>query len=1051
MNTCWTTVGAARRGCTSRTLAFLICASVCLSAQAATYYVDAVNGNDGWTGTVNVPTGTPSSNGPWRTLARVQSATLAAGDNIFLRCDQTWRESLSISATGTAAAPILIGKFSPATCTNNPVISGEQPVPDYAWSRQSGNVYQARYPVNLVRTTGNTAGFSAWSANANHSLLADASCATSTSPCITLISGTSQTLAISGNFAVEAGNRLNIEYRVKLPAGVSVTVIPRRGAAPFDTVGTARTIVGTGDWQNFVYESTFAVTSAAARIDFVVPAGGRQLSVTNLRVGYTSPAPKQLLFGAAALAAAHHPNRGFDSTRPNSLFAAIGADSDRIADSGGIVSTYLTPGANFVLPPDGSVTPGLGITVRTNAWIVDEMKVASIQNGNIVFDRPSSYQIDRNWGFYLTGARWMLDSPGEWHYDSATSLLTVWMPDSLAPAARLSASGSDVGLDLSDAAYVYANNIDVRGFTTGVRMLRGNTLRFLNGTIANSGEFGVDAVNCQLCEVRGNVINNSLRDAVSATTLSGETTDGLRVIGNRITNSGVSGPTPGVLDLPVRSIGALRGGLNAVVQDNVVTNAANIGIFVGRGSTVTGNRVENSCLVLNDCAGIYTRSADNNSTISNNTVMNVLGNTDGMPSYMTTLTNGIYLDDLTSGVVASNNTIVGADNGVHLHNAFLNTVSNNTFYDNRRFQIWAQEGSKRLRASGDLYDNQINGNRFFPAVPLNPIQQETTFSSTNNFATYTGNRYSTLLLRTVASEQWNTGSDSHDLPDWKSIRGQDLSATEINSIGYATFSSTGTNQVPNGKLANGLTGWTYWNATSPFGSIALEACPQGNCIRFVAGASFSLLSTPNFSTVQDTWYRISFDAKTSTANQPVLVTVRRGGGGINGYEGLAAGSQNFTGSTNWTRYSFAFKATKSVTAGDPATGDFGARIDFDRTGPGTTITLSNVEMIPLAPVETSLKTRILVNSTGVAANVNCPDQASAPALCTQFVKFSDGLPIPWPYLLPARSSEVIFSRDATLIDSDNDSVPTFQDQCPNTAAGSYTNARGCSFVQSPAG
>ena len=1050
MKVSWTITRAARCAYLSRALLLLVSAGFSLVAQATTYYIDALNGNDGWSGTANVPSGAPLNNGPWRTLARVQAATLAPGDNIRLRCDQTWREPLTLSATGTAVAPILVGRYAPASCTNNPVINAEQAIPDYAWTRQSGNVYQVRYPVNLLRTAGSTAGFTAWSANADHTLLADTSCASPTSACVTLTSGASQTLAISGNFAVEAGNRLNIEFRVRAPSGVSIIVIPRRGAVPWDTLGTIRTIVGTGNWQTFTYESTFTTSSSVARVDFVVPAG-RQLSITDLRVGFAAATPTQLLSMGTALPVAHHPNRGFDSTRPTSMFASIGANADRVALNGGTVSTYLTPGANFVLPPGGSVTPGLGITVRTNGWMMDELKVANQQNGNIVFDRPSTYPIDRNWGFFLSGARWMLDSPGEWHYDPATSLLTVWMPDSLAPRARLGLSTGDVGLDLSNSAFVYVSNVDVRGFTVGVRMRSGNTLRFLNGTIANSGEFGVDAVDCQLCELRGNVINNSLRDAVSATTMTGETTDGLRVIANRITNSGASGQTSSALDLPLRSLGAVRGGKNAVIQDNIITNTGYIGIRANPGSVVTGNRVENACLILDDCAGIYTLGADNASNITSNAVINVVGNTDGMPSFMTTLTSGLYFDDLSSGVVASNNTITGADNGLHLHNAFLNTITNNTFYGNRRYQVWAQEGSKRLHANGDLYGNLVSGNRFFPAVPLHPIQQETVFGSTNNFATYSGNRYSTLLLRTVANEQWGTGASSHDLPTWQSARGQDQTATEINSIGYATFSSTGTNQVPNGKLSNGKSGWTYWNATAPFGSVIVEACPQGNCIRFVAGATPSLLSTPNFSTVRDTWYRISFDAKTLTANQSISVTVRRGGGGANSYEGLAAGSQSFTGSTVWARYAFVFKATKTINAADPVTGDLGARIDFDRTAPGTAITIGNVEMIPLSPIETALKTRIVVNSTALAATIDCPDQAIMPALCTQFVKFSDGLPIPWPYLLPARSSEVIFSRDTTLIDSDNDGIPTFQDQCPSTAAGAYANARGCSFTQSPAG
>ena len=204
----------------------LVAACFPLVAHATTYYVDAIYGNDGWSGTANVPTGAPSNNGPWRTLARVQSTALAPGDNIRLRCDQTWRESFALTATGTAAAPILIAKYAPGSCTKNPGINAEQPIPDYAWTRQSGNVYQVRYPVNLLRTAGSTAGFTAWSDTADHTLLVDASCASATSACITLTSRASQTLAISGNFAVEAGNRLNIEFRVRAPLGVSVSVSP---------------------------------------------------------------------------------------------------------------------------------------------------------------------------------------------------------------------------------------------------------------------------------------------------------------------------------------------------------------------------------------------------------------------------------------------------------------------------------------------------------------------------------------------------------------------------------------------------------------------------------------------------------------------------------------------------------------------------------------------------------------------------------------------------------------------------------------------------------
>ena len=1022
-----------------------------LPAAATTYYVDALSGKDTWAGTTGAPSGAPVNNGPWQTLARVAQAAFAPGDSVVLRCAQTWRETLALPATGAPTAPITLGHYSPATCDSNPVIDASQLVPDYAWRLQSGNVYQVKLPVDLHRNSGATAGFTSWSSAANHQLVADPACATSTSVCVSLTGGSTATIAISGTFAVEAGNRLNIEYRVRVPAGVTLSVIPRRGAVPFDAIGTTRTVVGNGGWQTLSYSSLFTTSTTLARIDFQLSPSAGKVDITDLRVSYPIASPTQVLSNSVPLPVAHHPNRGFLTALPSRIFASIAADADRTTFNNRTVSTYLSPGVDFQLPNGAVLTPGLGIVTRTNGWMMNEMKIASVQNGIITFDQPTTFPLDKNWGFYVTGARWMLDSPGEWHFDPNTSLLSVWMPDGQAPGSRVQLTTAEASLDLKGASYVTVAGIDVRGSSIGVRVRDGTNLVYSDSKIANNDQYAVDAVGCKFCEIRNNTISYSGRDAISATTMSGETTTDLRVMGNRITNSGTTGPTLSASDLPIRSFGAIRAGANAVVENNTVTNAGYIGILASRHSRIYGNRIENSCLLLDDCAGIYTMGADNSSVVDHNTVINVVGNLDGMPSYMSTLTSGIYLDDLTSYVQATNNTLVAADNGVHLHNASNNTVTGNILYGNRRYQIWAQEGSNRVRASGDVYGNAVAFNQFFPSVPLHPIQQETVFSSVNNFAVYSGNRYSTLLLKTIANEQWANGGAARDFPQWKTVRNQDLTGTEVSSIGYANFSVTGANILPNGNLSNGKTGWTFWNAIAPVGRTTLEACPQGSCIRYDAGSTVSLLSTPNFSTVKDRWYRVKFDARTSTDNQPFSVTVRRGGGGANAYEGLAAGSQSLVGQTVWQRYSFAFKAAKTVNAHDPITLDLGARMDFERIMPGTSITIGNIEALPLSPIETSLKTRILVNSTAQPLNIACPDQASDPALCTQFVKFSDSLPIAWPQLVPGYSSQVIFSRDSTLIDDDSDGVPNYQDQCPNTAAEAASNALGCSFAQSPTG
>lgn len=79
----------------------------------AVYYLDAVSGSDSATGR--------SAGTAWRTLGRITSATLVAGDVVALRRGQTFSGSATIAESGTSSNPIRIaahGTGSPPTLTN---------------------------------------------------------------------------------------------------------------------------------------------------------------------------------------------------------------------------------------------------------------------------------------------------------------------------------------------------------------------------------------------------------------------------------------------------------------------------------------------------------------------------------------------------------------------------------------------------------------------------------------------------------------------------------------------------------------------------------------------------------------------------------------------------------------------------------------------------------------------------------------------------------------------------------------------------------------------
>jgi len=101
-----------------------------LQATARSYYVDSVQGDNGNAGTQSAP---------FRSLSKVASLSLKAGDTVYFRRGCTWRGELEFNGNGTSSAPIRIRAY------------GEGPKPEFlgsiqvsSWSKYSGEVYRTR-------------------------------------------------------------------------------------------------------------------------------------------------------------------------------------------------------------------------------------------------------------------------------------------------------------------------------------------------------------------------------------------------------------------------------------------------------------------------------------------------------------------------------------------------------------------------------------------------------------------------------------------------------------------------------------------------------------------------------------------------------------------------------------------------------------------------------------------------------------------------------------------------------------------------------------------
>lgn len=1007
---------------------------VCVDAQSATYYVNPSLGADNNTGTNSTPSA-GSTVGPWQTFAPLQSAQLRPGDTVYVACGSRLSETLRIPISGTTAAPLRIAG-GPGTCVTPPSIDGAVSIPAHAWSPYAGSIYRTRLPVQLISNptlATSTAEWRHWSSFGDSSLQYDSACPGAPAGCMRVTSGGTASLAISNDFPLDAGVDYEVSVMVKTPPGVPLKLVIRRGEAPYDPLGTYVTVAPMAGWQTVQFPFRPAKPTPKGRLDIELPGGVVTAYVREAYVRRVLGGPVAGLFvDTLAIRPAHHPNFGAIDGNAASPFAIAASGTGNWLDIG-----------SMPVPVGATITPGLTIAAKMAPFLLDERSITSVAGTRVTFNSPTTYPTKAGTAFYLKGALWMLDSPGEWHVDAASGYLYVWMPDSSTPGGRVSFTTLNRGMDFATRENIEIDGIKVRAVVTGVSLTYAKSVRIKNTVLHDIVANAVEADNCANCSLERSDIRRTGLDAVRAI---GAMTLGFRLTDSTVRESGAVERSDGWRWLPRPSRAAVDVGVNATISGNDVVTTSNSGIFAGQQSIVAMNYIGRTCLRYNDCGGIYVNYVGNRTIIDRNLVYDIPGGLAGLPQFAPNQAVGIYLDDGASDVEVSGNTIAGAELGLHVHNSGSHWIRSNLFYGNRRYQLWLQETTAVRRVNGDIHSNRIDNNLFIPLAGGPSVMLESEVGEIVDFASFTSNHYSALFSPRVVGSKWPTGSASYLLGEWMTTP-QDPSANQTLPTGYASFFAIGSNLVPNGSITSGIAGWTWWNQALPSANAEILQCTSGPCIRISGGGSATLLSSPNFSVTEGQWYRVAFDASTSPSGQPINVLVRRGGGGSAGYEPLMTTSESLAGGAATRRYSFVFRATKTVVANNPQTGELGARIDFERIQPGSLLTVSKVEMIPLQPVQAALQLRMPVNITRQSSMADCTPGDIAANLCTKFVSMVAGSPVFWPLVVPLLSGVPIYTRDVSLVDTDGDGVSDTQDKCPGTLPGQAVNAAGCALAQ----
>ncbi len=1025
--------------------------SYCTTAMAATYYVDAINGNDNWSGTTSSIT---APNGAWQSIAKVNATVFKPGDQVLFSCGHVWYETLKPNANGTASAKIYFGSY-PSQCSNKPKISGMRSVPSNNWQPYKGNIWKTTFPQNLIANgslSQSVANWTKWPSDASQTF--NTTCPISVAGCMNFIAGSSAntSLAISRTFSIIGGKKYTATVSIYAPSGISAKLIVREHGNSWRTLGLANTIDGNNAWQDVTVDFTATQTLTNARLDIEVPKT-KQIYIRYVSVQEKGvlASPSMVIFNGDPITVAHHPNAGHDSNNPDSVYFKTTAVSPVVLSSYNtkVNSQIFTP--DLKVPSGGSIGPGTKLRLRTVNWRIDDFSVSSVGTGSLSITPSTIYAMPlAGWGFYFYDALWMLDSASEWFFDEKTQTLYLWSPNNEHPGNSVAIATLSYGINLGSKSNLVVENLEIDGASTGITIQNSSDVTLQSLYIHNIKGHAIFARSSANATISANRINKVATIGFAA--INAYNSTNALIDNNELSEAGVIVKSGKRVSLPMTTEYTIYGGNGTIITNNTLSDIGSFGIYGESNNEIDSNTIQNACVNLNDCSAVYVADKSLGTAIRNNLILDTSADLTGTPDSMWTISNGIYLDHGISGISVTGNTVKGGVSSLHLHNSKQTSISGNIFYGATGLLLRQQEDDI---TKGRMSGNVVTGNQFFPTV--NNVAIHNTFSSVyspdaSKFATYDNNKYSTIYSPHITRESNIIGlSNAYTLPEWQDAdnsvgqpRNNDLQSVTTAPLPSFAQGTAGANSAVNGNFSAGLEGWGSWNAIEPISSRNLEGClpVSVNCMHVIAGGSTTLVNTPSFKVTKDKYYRITFDIKTTATNANLSSQVEFAG--PDNFKALMKTVYKFIAPTDWERHSFVFQATatSSLTIVNQ-----GARFDIQGLPSNKHLWIANFEIAPYDPGFLGpTRTDLLANKTDEDKSMDCPVQSSDPNLCSHYFIFPEATPATWPVTVPPRKGRIVFTQNITLLDSDRDGIADSQDQCAGTAEGLAVNGKGCSLL-----
>jgi len=466
-----------------------------------------------------------------------------------------------------------------------------------------------------------------------------------------------------------------------------------------------------------------------------------------------------------------------------------------------ITSTTLNTAVNWT---------GGEVVIRKNHWTIDRGTISSNTANVINYTDASSFQPLNNFGFFIQNHPSTLDQVGEWYYDPATKTLQLYNGATSPAAYNIQVGSVDNLFSAKNQNYVNIEKLSFYGAnTTAINLLNVTYFTIKNCDIFYSGVNAIGAVNSNNMTVSGNNIQGTNNVAL---TFNG---NNATVSSNTINNTGLVAGMGQSMDPAYCGISFT--GTGNTFNNNTITNVGDDGItFSGDNIVIKNNFISNFNLQKDDGGGIYIWGNKDTTTvyasraITGNICVNGNAASAGTAGTFQACTVGIYLDDNSSGVTLTGNTVANCPGGVKLHNAHDNTLTTNTLFNNGVQLISAHD-----QVTLTTKNNTVKGNILFSELAIQPaLTVNSNKADIGVLGTFSGNYYSNIIDNQF---QLMILNKALNLPMWQALYGKDNASSLTAAIPYYTVDKTAKrSKFKNSTFASNITGALSYSVNGNF-------------------------------------------------------------------------------------------------------------------------------------------------------------------------------------------------------------------------------------------